>query len=1152
MTEAQMTAKEAQSLATDPLVPIWVSASAGSGKTTILTNRMLRLMLPSRDRTATDPARILCITYTKAAATEVGARVLKIVRQWAISDRAALVESLTGLLGQAPDDTQIQAAQALFARILDAPGGMKIMTIHAFCQSVLTRFPLEAGLPAGFHIMEEADAQLFMRDARHSLIQAVTALPEGDALKASYTRLSQATTIEALESLIQAAMAERAQLRRLVAQAGDVERLIAEVYVFLGIAKGAQVDDVVRDFWQDYDVRYLEKLAQFLNGNSKKEQGMRSALLGIVAAPLSQRMALTDAAFEIVLKSSRDEIKSPNLGSLKKNPEVQALFDRIGADFLALDGRMRAALNAQTTADMLRFALAILDVYDARKRARNMLDFNDLIERTAALLQDSAAAWVMYKLDGGIDHILVDEAQDTSPDQWRIILALISEFTQPIAAGETRLRTSFVVGDEKQSIYSFQGADARVFENVRQQLKAAWSYTNRPMETVPLRISYRSAPAVLQFVDTAFDTDEMRVGVVQTGARVQHTAHKLGMAGAVELWPLIKPHKKKDRPSWSLPLNTTFAPSTISVLADKIAAHIRNWLDTRAMLPGHNRPIEPRDIMILLRKRQPFASALLRALRLQNIPVTGLDRMVVSDQLAVEDVLAVIAFVLQPQDDLNLAALLKSPFIGLDDDALLPLCHGRTGPLIDRLADHACWQWLQDVLVWAKTGTISYFLHALLQRPCPANRHSGLQALLTRLGSDARDPIEEILAKADRFDAYEAQGLQGFYQAMRDDKSELKRQSETQHNKVRVLTIHGSKGLEAPIVIMPDTVRSVAGNAKSVPLLWPARSGLPVPLWAPHKRAQSDDMRSALDARKRDDDMEYRRLLYVALTRAANHLILCATQKGTGNLRPDSWYFACAAAFTRLQDVQTQPFDVPDSVVCEAPEIRRIDNPQTVALHDDAITALSLFPQDVPLPEALYAQAPAFKQPGKPLMPSRPLMPEVAALSPLVGQNEARFKRGRIIHTLFQFLPTLDPAARQTAAMQWLSRPAHDLNVGQQADILSCVMAVLDAPEFAPLFGAHSRAEVPISGLLPGNEVAAPFAVSGQIDRLCVLPHEVIVVDFKTNRPAPLDIANVPASYIVQLRLYRDLLARIYPDRPIRTCLLWTDGPRIMDLSAQL
>lgn len=1130
-----------QRRAANPQNSSWVGASAGSGKTKVLTDRILRLLLPQPDgRPGTKPHKILALTFTKAAASEMSARVRKQLSAWAITSPEKLEKDLADLLGRAATADERQAARRLFAEVVDAPGGLPIMTIHAFCQSVLGRFPLEAAIAPDFTLIEDAAQATLLAQAKNVVLTRISQTPGSPESEAFY-RLAPLLDEDGLDTMIRAVRSEERQLKALKSKGFSLyDRLCTS----MGVQPGNTPENLIEAFCATCPDENLRQAARRMikdggSTNTKRGQPMADWL----AADLANRIQSYDTyAAAFIGKSTGEPYKNIATAALEKaSPGIETILQEEARRILSLKTDLGALACATATTDLFTFTEAVLDEYHRMKAGRGVLDFDDLIIRTLDLLEGragikgapQAAAWVMYKLDQGIDHILVDEAQDTNPEQWDVIKALAEDFF----AGEnahTDNRTLFVVGDEKQSIFSFQRAAPDKFRAMEAFFAKKIRAAEQAFESVPITISFRSARAVLEAVDATFAAPELQQSL---GGRVlPHSTYRSGQPGLVELWPLFET-EKDDLPSpLSLPIHIRDTRSGAAKLAGEIAAIIQSWIG-REILPSHDRPVEAGDIMVLVRTRGAFVGQLVRALKQAGVPVSGVDRMVLAEQIAVQDLCAAMQVALLPEDDLSLAELLKSPLIDWSDDDLIEVAAGRGKgetlwqALKSRRPKDRVISWLSALIRTAGQVEAYEFCAGLLSRPCPADDRSGLQAMKKRLGTEALDPLDELLSLALAYDQQDGRGLQIFLQQFSETSGEIKRQMDESGGAVRIMTVHASKGLQAPIVILPDTTRAAAGR-KGDTLYWPERSNLDLPYFVPDKTMA---VRRAADAKARYEQLaeeEYARLLYVAMTRAEDRLYVCG-YKGTQNILPASWHNYVSTAFTNLDGV-------------EALDDGRLRYSNPASAKPDRVRQTGIVQeQTAPLPDWLTRRAPEEPDPPRPLIPSRPSESDsdIPALSPLKAPDQSRFKRGNITHKLLQILPGLDPASRGEAMSHYLAQPAHSLPPDIQAGIASEVEAILAHPDFAPLFGAGSQAEVTVTGLLDDKTI-----ISGQIDRLLITDEEILIIDYKTNRPPPERRDDVPAVYIKQMDAYRRALALIYPDRPIRTALLWTMGARLMEI----
>lgn len=1126
----------AQRRAADPKASAWVSASAGSGKTKVLTDRVLSLLLAG-----VAPERLLCITFTKAAAAEMAGRLNETLARWASDEDADLADALAGLAGQAPAPETLARARHLFARVLDAAGGLKIQTIHAFCQSLLARFPVEAGIPPHFEVMDDRSAQELMRDARDTVLaRAGSATGE---LAEAMAEVSSHIQEDRFADLLRALSAERGRLARMLRAHGDRPDRVAEaVYRALGARRDWTRAGLIAEACADdaFDALGLRLAGEALRGAKAKSDPPRGAALAAwLAADRAGRAAGLDA-YRAVFLTAEGAVRRTlaTQGVLRSQPGLADVLTVEAERLAALNERLAAEKAARASAALIAIGREMLAAYDRAKAATARLDYDDLILRARDLLtaEPGRSAWVLYKLDGGIDHVLVDEAQDTNPEQWEVIDALTGEFF----AGEGRqaagARTVFAVGDAKQSIYSFQRADPAAFARMREHFAGASARIGAAWRAVPLTVSFRSAQAVLRAVDLTFARPPASIGVAEDDRPVAHRAWRRDAAGRVELWPLALADAEEDPEAWEPAIEPKGGIGAEERLAQGIARRLGDWIG-RDGLPDRDRPVRARDVMVLVRRRSAFVDLLVKALKGRGVPVAGSDRMILSDQIAVMDLIAVGQALLLPQDDLTLATVLKTPFCGLDDDDLFALAHprGRGETLWRRLLARDNDARLGPVVDWLRglRGRIDYprpfeLFSAILDGPCPgggAAGRTGRQALVARLGAEVEDPLEEFLSLSLAFERLHPPSMQRFLAWFAAGQSEIKRDLEQlDRDEVRVMTVHGAKGLQAPIVILADTVAKPRDPGPG--LYW--RDGLA--LWRPRADASPAPLRALRDEAEDAREREYRRLLYVAMTRAEDRLIVCGW-KGKRDPIDKGWFGHARAG---LPAIAAEGED--GTLVLATPQEAVL--PKTKAAAEVVAPA--------PLPVWARAVAPREPTPPRPLAPSRPASDEPPVRSPLQRDGTDPFKRGVLLHRLLQLLPDMEPARRREAGRALLSRPVHALTGEQVEAWLEEVLAVLDDPEFAPVFAPGSRAEVPIVGQVTGPEGLQ--IVSGRIDRLAVGADEVLIVDYKTNRPPPSSIDAVADTYMRQMATYRSLVASLYPGRAVLCSLLWTDGPTLMPL----
>jgi ATP-dependent helicase/nuclease subunit A len=1133
-------ASRRQRQASDPWTSAWVTANAGTGKTKVLTDRVLRLLLAG-----TLPNRILCITFTRAAAAEMRKRVAGDLSDWATLDDAALAAEIHALTDEAPDTETLDGARRLFATVLDDSIGLRIDTIHAFCQEVLKRFPLEAGVAPHFEVLTERDATDLLDEARRQVLSSAQA--DGPASNPGMAAAVDALSIEIDDRAFDEVMAALTAARhRLAGSLGATQSWAGALRDVLALttdqtAAGLTAAFVAADTGRD---QALAQAATALQGDTDAERKRGVALHRWLDAEPDRRTALLPA-YELVFLTTGGERrkKLANKAPREAMPDIEDILGAEADRLMDYKARLQPVRLFELNQAVLRLAEAVINRFEQLKAGRAALDYADLIERVRRLLQSGQAAWVQFKLDEGIEHVLVDEAQDTSADQWQLVQSITDEFYTGMDQHEDKGldRSVFVVGDPKQSIFSFQGADAAVFSAAHETYRRRVTDAGRRWEDVPLMESFRSTQAVLDIVDQTFADDETSAGVRAAGDLLQHTAVREDQYGRVELWPLAPAIAAEDEEPWDLPTVREGPLAPNLALARQIANTIKGWWESREPMvwvrpqndPPFLRPLRPSDVMILVRRRNELVDMIVRELKAADVPVAGVDRMHLGEQISVMDLMVLGDFLLLPSDNLALATVLKSPLIGLSEDQLFALAHGRERTLWQQLglsddpdsvqARKRLGDWLDQVDYLSPFDFFSRVLDSATGDP----RQSGRRDIRARLGSEADDPIDEFLTLAATYEATRTPSMQDFLHWVRRGETVIKRDlDQADRDEVRVMTVHGAKGLQAPIVFMPDTV-SIPRDSDRI--LWGGEDD--VPLWAPLRRYETEtmkDRRAESETRRLE---EYRRLLYVALTRAEDRLIVCGASPKT-KIQEGCWYEAVKGGIARLGE----PAEMTFANWTGEGWVYDRGKQATGDVREDETAA-------TPRQEWLYAPAPPEDTPPRPLTPSRAVEEEPPVFPPLAEDGGSRFRRGLVIHRLLQSLPDLPPDDRENAINRYLSRPAVSLGDEENAQIAAEVLALLSDPALASLFGPGSRAEVPLTGLVDGH------VVSGQIDRLVVDNHSVSIVDYKPNRPPPLEEAGVAPLYAAQMALYRALLHKIYPGREVNCSLLWTSEARIMQLS---
>lgn len=1099
-----------QIAAADPARSTWLTANAGSGKTRVLTDRVARLLLAG-----CAPERILCLTYTKAAATEMQNRLLKRLGEWAMLPEPDLRRALADLGETGTPD--LAEARRLFARAIEAPGGLKVQTIHSFCAALLRRFPLEAGVPMGFAELDDRSARALraeiveeMADEGHPVMGDLVALHSGDNLDGFLAALKPADFAAPPDpAAISAALGLPAGMDRdrLLAQVftGDESDLFDALIPVLATGKSTDL-----------------KLADRLRQGNWRDPGMDDLwlLAGVLLTGAGAKDPFAAKIGSLPTKDLRTGAAAPFMAELE---DLMARVQEARPHALALEA-------VQATLALHRFGHAFCARLTSRKAAHGWLDFDDLILRSAALLEESSMAqWVLFRLDGGIDHILVDEAQDTSPEQWRVIRRLTDEFT---SGASDRPRTLFVVGDPKQSIYSFQGADIAVFEDMRDSFRRDFEAVKRPMQNRGLAHSFRSSPAILRLVDAVFQGDAAQ----GLGDPPRHIAFRDDLPGRVDIWPVLSEPDRPEPGDWTRPVDAPAENAASKLLAEAVAGQIKGLIGTPFLdaKSGRVRAISAGDVLILVQRRGALFEELIRACKLAGLPVAGADRLKLAAELAVRDILATLSVLATPEDDLSLAAALRSPLFGLTEDDLFRLAQGRGRRTLWqqlRASDHGIAREVLNDLAGQADFMRPYDVISRL-----LTRHGGRQALLARLGPEAEDGIDELLSQALAFETIETPSLTGFLVWLSTDDVEVKRQLPGgAGGLIRVMTVHGSKGLESPVVILPETQKRRPDNrARTVRLD-------DRPVWRGASGNRPDPVAEAVadhDARQVE---ERRRLLYVALTRAESWLIAAAAGDA-GDQPLDSWHGMIADGAARA-DLTRATIEIPG--IGQATRLSFGDWPQDEVAAEVALTT------DVTLPD--WTRQPAPPAPATTRVIAATALGGAKALAAALPEGveadpAAAMLRGTRLHLLLEHLPGTPAGDWPATARAILAGGEGGLPDAQElADLLAEAREVIEAPELtavmSPPADAQVLREVALTAPLPGIGI-----LHGMIDRLVVSDSGIHAIDYKTNMQVPDQPGQVPEGLLRQMAAYRAALRGIWPDRPLHLSILWTATRSLMEL----
>ena len=1139
--------RDTQRRASDPAASAFVSANAGSGKTHVLVQRVIRLLLDG-----VPPEKILCITFTKAAAANMAERVFTTLGHWVTLDNEALDAAIKETGIAKPDARLRKSARKLFACALETPGGLKVQTIHALCTRLLQQFPFEANVPARFAVLDDRDQNEMMERANLGVFLEASRQPDSATGRALMTAMASAADVT-FKDVVREACLSRDHFMAWTDAAGSPQAAAAQISAALGVDPDDRIEDVERDILDGPHLPRAEweAVARVLETGNKTDQDqaarLRGALVFSGAAQVDEYLGvfLTEAD-----RTPRKSIVTKNFA--RDNPAIGRLFESEIARILPLIARRRAVVARDRSEALLHIATAAAANYRREKQERGLLDYDDLIDKTLAMLDRVSSGWVHYKLDRGVDHVLIDEAQDTSPRQWDIVAHIISEFTSGAGARDGVVRTVFAVGDEKQSIFSFQGAAPREFDLRRRELQRKFEGAGLKFDPVSFTYSFRSGPAILHAVDEVFREPEIfrSVHSVDIGNPIHHALADAGPS-QIDLWELAEADDRQDIEGWRAPFDGVAATSPEVKLARRIQAEIKTLVGSGAMTGSRNdrRPLRYGDMLVLVRRRGNAFDAVIQALKHAGIPVAGADRLKLTEHIAIIDLMNLADALLLPQDDLALATALKSPLFGLDDDDLFKIAWQRRGSLRAALSERAAadgrlrdalWRLEQCERRFAHETPFAFYAWLL-------GGDGGRARILHRLGHEANDALDEFLELALNYERKAPASLQGFMAWLRTADLEVKRDMEISRDEVRVMTVHGAKGLEASVVFLVDTTTSPSDTQRLKLINLSQGNADPhapgVVVWAGRKAEDPPAVVAARAAMIGDTEDEYRRLLYVAMTRAADRLIVGGCLPGNmRSVRPLSWYDLITKGLDgsglQLQEIEAA-----------AGRVKRYTRPEETA-PTAAPAAAPTAPAPLVLPNWLLTPAqPEFSAESfvRPSDPAEDDSRKVRTAESL-EQRARALQYGTLVHRLLQSLPDISAPQRREAALAYLARNAGVWSEAERQTLADSTLALIADARFAAVFAPGSRAEVSIVGRLerPGGR---PALVSGQIDRLVVTENEVLIVDFKTNHAPPSRLEEAPRGYLRQLALYRAVLGRLYPQLPVRAALLWTETTELMEIS---
>ena len=1041
--------------ASNPHVGAWVSASAGTGKTKILTDRAIRLLLGQ-----VDPSKILCITFTNAAANEMHERIMHKLEQIAASDDRQISEILADMIGQLPNKDMIAGAKSLYAKYLRSEHKISINTLHSYCQKILKKFPLEAGITPNFLIMDEGSQQ----EAISSIRKQILLSQELTHINKFFAENFHQKTIDDLFANI---LQHRTKFANNLEESNDTDNILSDIVCNL-------IKQIESKSSAEFQAIAAYPLVQNLVGFNINAEDIKSFFLTKTGEPKKRIVPAKIAKPGSTMHDQLLQIQQNvyELDQLERSKEVEN-FSKIIAIFAA----------------------KFLSMYESYKKAKSYLDYDDLIIKTRSLLlDDDARSWVLYKLDGGIEHILVDEAQDTSRDQWLIIEALIQEFFAE-ATDEPDSRSIFVVGDEKQSIFSFQGADVHSFLKMNKKFTSKISAAKNNFVNIELDISYRSCGEILSVVHQLFDN--LPKDILNTYPRGQRfkipkiKAHRSNHPGKVELWDLQRA-EDEEKNFWQFDTSSGVNnSSSISRLAKSIAEYIDQQINSGAILSVSGKPVSAGDFMILFRTRSQLTKEVISELQLRSIPTSGLDRIKLADELLIKDIMSLARFVLNPEDSLNTAAMLKAPFITAS------------------LAEQFNFDKLSEILfsIYRNNSAVDFF-ETIIELFNIRN------FALTSYTHDCLDLLNEFIKCLTRYASNKDGSLHGFISWFDSQESEIKRESNAL-NQVQIMTVHGSKGLQAPIVILCDTTST---PTQSAGLYWSDSGQVQTALNAGYVSEQFQYMK---EQAKNIEFHEYIRLLYVAMTRAEDHLIICG-YSNKKSLPANCWYELAKHAILALDAKREE-----DKYIYQQSAMQYVmDSKVKPAINNDNIIEFTQ--------EYCDLQEYSISNNNSDIQDDNKIAVSGNIVSPI--QTAGSIEYGIVFHKILE-----DLVKTKNLDKMHLHPLIKTLEPAQQNRLLISIELLQQNSQFLDLLDGDIKTELSIGAHNQDTDI-------GRIDLLVLKENIINIVDYKTDKRVPSDINEIPDNYVKQLESYETAMKTIFPEHKCRKYILWLENATLQKL----
>ncbi len=1033
---------ELQKQASDPYKSVWVSASAGTGKTKIFTDRVLRLLISGAQF-----SEILCITYTKVASSEMQLRIMKRLEYFANISTEKLKNELSLLVDHEVTNEEIDRAKSLYMQILSSKNNINAYTIHALCEKIVRSFSFELGINPAFEVIEDLQTAIVLSEIKKDIFCSGENIQITDFFLSNFHE-------SILDNIIKDIIAQKNKFLNL----------------FITKTEFTKLSHSHKDALSEAYNRLIEKLLSFSLSVSRTDL---------------KKIFFTDCG------SKRKNISNMKPGAIEEelyyaltnNSSLKSVLFEFQNEIALLEESKNIEEIRNYSNLICSLAKIFLDKYEKYKKENSLVDFDDLILMTKSLLNDhNMENWILCKLDHNICHLLVDEAQDTNPDQWSIANSIIQLFYH-----HDRMHNSiFVVGDPKQSIFSFQGADLEYFYLMNDRLRDSSLERDKEFKNITLEYCYRSGAAILDVVYRVFNDIKTRDASLFAAENPKILPFRNSHA-IVELWPLIKKESEKED------------ISNIATLARKIAIFIKDQIDSGRIMPATKLPAHECDFMILVRKRDEFAFELINQLKSCNLSVDSMDRISLHDSLAARDLISIAKFALLPNDDLNLASMLKSPIIGISDPELYDISRQRNKLSI--------WEYLNDInhhsldilnklILVHKTTSLSNFFTIILD-------YFSLREILET--NENKEVIAELVAKSIDYARTMENCLQSFIWYFENNEITVKK-SLGLSDKIRIMTIHGSKGLQAPIVIIADN--SLVPTNMDL-FIWHEEE-----LYASRKDSKNSPFFCNLKEQQKQKMLqEYIRLLYVAMTRAEDHLIICGY---SSKKLPDDncWYnliYNSMANYAKNDEFGNLIYEL------------GADQIEFVTIRDERLRVGDL--RQVQNSKWIISE----------YILNKIINPNInnSAASPLFNFEHLNY--ALVFHKILE-----DGIKLQNLSLLNKHPLIATLPDKLQEKIHKNIDKLLGDQNFLELIAGEIKLELDIGINHEGN---IKFA---RIDMLVIADESITIVDYKSDAHPAEEYRYLPSSYIDQLNLYRHIIQKLYPKHKIICKIFWLETANFM------